>query len=230
MSEGLRAKPADTRRDTRAELIDAGRDLFSAVGFNGASAREIERLAHVNRGLLAYHFGTKYELWQQVMNEMMERFHDFVTPYVNLLPGMAPVDRRHILLRVYAQFAQDNPDYFRMLVIEGALPSPRLSWFVQTHLRPTQNFYRRMVGSHTSSDEAAAMALFSYVGAVSMIFAAPALCSEYFGFDPKALPDIERVSAEISVQVGTLLPNLIDKIVADAELDPDGSIKHSRFE
>lgn len=50
----------------RANLITAGVPLFSEQGFDAVSVRDIEVAAKANRGMLAYHFGDKEQLWKAV--------------------------------------------------------------------------------------------------------------------------------------------------------------------
>jgi AcrR family transcriptional regulator len=48
-------------------LLDAAEQLFAHRGYDGASVRAITRLAGVELGLASYHFGTKDELYRQVV-------------------------------------------------------------------------------------------------------------------------------------------------------------------
>lgn len=51
----------------RDRLLDAAEELFAMKGYDGASMRAITRLAGVELGLANYHFGTKDELFRQVL-------------------------------------------------------------------------------------------------------------------------------------------------------------------
>lgn len=59
---------ADERRD---QLLAAGRKLFSERGFEGVSAAEIAAEAGVARGLINHYFGTKRDLYVEVIREMV---------------------------------------------------------------------------------------------------------------------------------------------------------------
>ncbi len=41
---------------TRESILDAGTRLFSELGYDGGTVSDIEKLAEVHRGLVAYHF------------------------------------------------------------------------------------------------------------------------------------------------------------------------------
>ncbi len=51
----------------RERLLDAAEGLFADKGYDGASMRAITRAAGVELGLANYHFGTKAELFRQVL-------------------------------------------------------------------------------------------------------------------------------------------------------------------
>lgn len=49
--------------DTRAEILDAGRHEFAALGYRGASLRTIAARADVDPHLIAHYFGSKQKLF-----------------------------------------------------------------------------------------------------------------------------------------------------------------------
>ena len=54
--------------DTRAEILDAARSIFSEVGFDRATVRGIAREAGVDPALIHHYFGTKDELFAASIN------------------------------------------------------------------------------------------------------------------------------------------------------------------
>src|SRR5688572_16913730 len=56
--------PAATSRD---RLLDAAEELLAEAGFNGVSVRRIVERAAVNLGAIPYHFGTKENLFKEVV-------------------------------------------------------------------------------------------------------------------------------------------------------------------
>ncbi len=52
----------DRGAETRAQLIQAGLEVFGRLGFEGASTREIAKAANANLAAIVYHFGGKEAL------------------------------------------------------------------------------------------------------------------------------------------------------------------------
>ena len=53
-----------TKGDSRARIIEAAREAFSTMGFEGASLRSVAKEAGVQHQLATYYFKTKEELWK----------------------------------------------------------------------------------------------------------------------------------------------------------------------
>lgn len=199
--------------DTRGRLLAAAIEAFGARGYDGASVRGIERAAGVNRGLVAYHFGSKEELWRASVEWLMERYHDEFVPYRQMLRMLEPHERRRILFIVFTRFCVAHPEYLRLLLTEGGTHGPRTTWLVEEHLRPTIDFFRRVVEGEVAGEtrEAAAVFNFAFTGAVSLVFSIPALCQELFGVDPT-----DEAVAERFIPVGAKIGLAVQEIVSEA--------------
>src|ERR1051325_7635965 len=80
------ASPAPrVRRDrgaqTRAELIEAALDVFSRIGFEGASTRMIAQAAGANLAAIVYHFGGKEALYLATEVRSEEHTSELQSPY-----------------------------------------------------------------------------------------------------------------------------------------------------
>ncbi|MDB6171538.1 MAG: transcriptional regulator, TetR family [Chthoniobacteraceae bacterium] len=62
----------DHHARTRSAVLDAAEQLFSQHGVDGASIRQIVKLAGVNLGAINYHFGTKERLALEVFARRLE--------------------------------------------------------------------------------------------------------------------------------------------------------------
>jgi TetR/AcrR family transcriptional regulator len=204
---------ADGDQGTRARLVTAAVEAFSASGYDGVSVREIERQAGANRGLVAYHFGSKEALWQESVSWLMARFHDEFVPYQETFREVSPAERERVLLIVFTRFCAKYPQYFRLLVLEGDVESERTSWFVEQHLRPTIAFFNRVVGRPMGESAGSDLvAHFAFMGTAAMVFAVPAFSRMMFGVEPTD-PGFLDVFVHVAARVGTLLPQLFEDAV-----------------
>lgn len=76
--------------ERRLAILAAARRLFSERGFSAASTTEIAAEAGVARGLINHYFGTKRELYVEVVREMVRFRSQPVPEYVS---GATPQDR-----------------------------------------------------------------------------------------------------------------------------------------
>lgn len=59
------------RTEARQGILQAAAELFGRHGFEGASLREIVRQAGVNLSAVNYYFGTKEQLYQEVLRQVV---------------------------------------------------------------------------------------------------------------------------------------------------------------
>ena len=64
-----RGRPRDTDSDTSAAISRAALQRFAAQGFEATTLREIAGDAGVDVALIAYRFGGKQGLWQDIVSQ-----------------------------------------------------------------------------------------------------------------------------------------------------------------
>jgi TetR/AcrR family transcriptional regulator len=176
---------ANTHGPTAQQLVQVAIQAFASHGYDGVSLRDVERRAQLNRGLVAYHFGSKEQLWKICVDWLMDRFHAEMTSYRDVLWMVSPAERERLLLKIYTRFVAKNPEFFRILVAEGSSCSPR-SELLATRLRATLDFFDEVADRKDDfrRPEDAAMSYYLFVGAASVLFAVPAQCKYLFGVEP----------------------------------------------
>jgi TetR/AcrR family transcriptional regulator len=183
--DGRAATGADGRVSTRQALLAAAVAAFGQLGYDGVSIREIERRAGVNRGLVAHYFGTKDVLWRATVDWLMGEFASELARYDDVLSLVSPAERPRIITKVCAHFISKYPQYFRLILIEGDVDSERSRLLTEHCIRPVEEFWQRATGVDPDLPrERHAMRHFMLFGAMSVIFAAPEICRQMFGFDP----------------------------------------------
>ncbi len=99
-------------------LIRAGRDLFAQHGYDGASVRALTTQANANLGAITYHFGSKRELYSQVVASVMNPLSEAVLAAV-AGPG-TPLDRAEAVERAYFAYFTTTPEAPRLMLQELA--------------------------------------------------------------------------------------------------------------
>jgi TetR/AcrR family transcriptional regulator len=132
------AKPAQERRvargrastppkgDSRARIIEAAREAFSTMGFEGTSLRGVAKEANVQHQLATYYFKTKEELWMAVMDQLGERIRG--------LEGVDAATKLRLVVREFVRYSADHPQLHRLMTMEGRKESERLVWLVKRHI------------------------------------------------------------------------------------------------
>ncbi|MGE0666229.1 MAG: TetR/AcrR family transcriptional regulator [Sphingomonadales bacterium] len=70
--EGAAATQTTAPPNNRDKLLNAAEQLFATKGFDATTTREIARAASVPLGLMAYYFGTKSDLYAEVIARRAE--------------------------------------------------------------------------------------------------------------------------------------------------------------
>ena len=126
----------DASEGARARILRAGLALFSAKGFDGSGLRELAAEAGVNHSLVLYHFGSMDGLWKAVVGALLEEFQRRVQQRLAGLSTIDPVTQLKITIEDFIRFSMEKPELHRLMTLEGRRRTPRLTWLVETYLKP----------------------------------------------------------------------------------------------
>jgi AcrR family transcriptional regulator len=189
--------PEPHPKTTREKLLDAGLEAFGERGFDGVTAREIERVAGVERGLMKYHFGSKLELWTVVVDQLFNRFDEEVTALKHTLANVPRPERAKALIVAYVRFNARFPQFFRILILEGYRDTDRSQHVVQ-HMRTSTRLWREAAGVIGTPSEDEMIDAFQVLGSTGTIFATMYFCEVLYGFRPDDPDFIDRFATIIS--------------------------------
>jgi TetR/AcrR family transcriptional regulator len=120
--------------DSRARIIEAAREAFSTMGFEGASLRGVAKEADVQHQLATYYFRTKEELWMAVMDELANGFFDQLGERIRGLDGVDAATKLRLVVREFVSYSAENPQLHRLMTMEGRKESERLIWLIKRHI------------------------------------------------------------------------------------------------
>jgi AcrR family transcriptional regulator len=109
------------RLNTRAEILEAARELLLEVGPEDLSLRQVARRADFSPAALYTYFSSRDELIAALFAECFER----LDAYVRRVPADLPPDKRVVELGMaYMDFALHNPMDLRCMMLSTSLDLP----------------------------------------------------------------------------------------------------------
>ncbi|MGW1785657.1 TetR/AcrR family transcriptional regulator [Streptomyces sp. NPDC002143] len=155
---------------TRGRLIAAALTAFCAASFDGVSVRNIERQAGVERGLVAYHFGSKQSLWNEAVDSVFNPYFEEMTSLSEALRDVSPGERGRALTMAYVRFNARHPELFKLLVLEGLTRTERTER-LENHLRRARVLFHGMIGLRETNDIDELIRMYLVLGAAGTPFA-----------------------------------------------------------
>jgi len=117
------------RRDrdaSEAEILATASELFAKNGFERTSLADVGAAAGVSRGLPAYLYKDKENLYFAVFKRASEQVRKCVLSTVQALPAHAPIEQvLGSIVESYLDFLDGNPNAVRLLQRESLKPPGR---------------------------------------------------------------------------------------------------------
>jgi TetR/AcrR family transcriptional regulator len=128
-----RARAPQARGDSAREaLLGAAERVFARTGFNGATTAAIAEAAGVPKANLHYHFGSKHELYHEVLARTL---HDWLVPMDSLVAEAEPRTALAAYIRAKMAMSAERPDASRVFANELLHGAPVLGELMRTELR-----------------------------------------------------------------------------------------------
>ncbi|MBS69559.1 MAG: pyrimidine utilization regulatory protein R [Pseudomonas sp.] len=107
----------------RAAILQAALDLFSRFGLHGTSLDQVATQADVSKTNLLYYFGSKEELYTNVLRQLLEVW---LQPLQAFSVEQDPVEAIRNYLRVKLELSRDHPAESRLFCMEIMQGAPLL--------------------------------------------------------------------------------------------------------
>ena len=102
-----------TGKERREQLVDVGRAVFAAKGFEAATVEDIAAKAGVSKPVVYEHFGGKEGLYAVVVDREMETLLEMVTASLSRTSSFMRIQQVALALLTYME---ERTDGFRILV------------------------------------------------------------------------------------------------------------------
>lgn len=174
--------PAPKRKPAREAIVTAAIRHFAERGFSGTSLREILRDAGANVAAAHYHFGSKEELYREVVSRFLQRLCEERASFlrdIDKAQAATPRKRIESLVRGYVEphlrlCADPDARYYVQLLARFVTEDEQLTGRIFSEiLEPTRSRYLKAIASVVPEIPSAELArLFSFM--VSLMVTAPA--------------------------------------------------------
>ena len=206
----LNSAPPERRRqqravETRNALLDTAIVAFSVMGYDGISVRQLEERSGVNRGLVAYHFGDKEQLWRDAVDRLFEALAEDFLDRVVPLADVAPLEAARALVRAFVRYSAAHPELNRLMMQESVVASWRADYIVDRHIRPLMDNMAALMPEIAELvwGQSDPHRYYLLIGASAFVFTAEQECLRLFDCSPRDADFVER-HAEMVVEL--LLP------------------------
>lgn len=130
----ITASPQKRGVATKGKILTAATSLFADNGYEGVSVDQVAKAADVRFSLIAYHFGSKEELWQAVVDDIYAQVDAIIAPASDDIAALPARDALRVFLSRYVEALHKVPAYPRINVLEGALDTSRSRYLRDQHI------------------------------------------------------------------------------------------------
>lgn len=109
--------------NSKQRILETATKLFAQKGFDGTSIREICRIANVNICMISYYWGGKKELYQGIIDDLIEKQTEFAGSYIDLnkdiseLTKKEQIDTLLFILDKFVDFFYSQISKYLMIIL-----------------------------------------------------------------------------------------------------------------
>ena len=131
---------------TRVRILDAAARMFRRKGYAATTLNEIARLADLRAASIYYHFGSKDEIFGQVLDIGIDRIHDAVRCRVDAMPAEASHRQRlRMAVEVHLATLLQHSDYTAANIINFGLAPDAIRRRHHRHREAYGDFWRKLL-------------------------------------------------------------------------------------
>lgn len=108
-------QPKGKRNDTRDRILEAALQVFATYPYHSAGIRMICNLAGVDHPLVRYYFGSKADLFREVISHMMSRKRELERDWYATVRPMGPTRGFSVFLDFVLEDYRKRPGLFHLV-------------------------------------------------------------------------------------------------------------------
>ena len=187
--------------DKREKILESALKLFAENGFQGTSLSQIAEGANTQKQLITHHFGTKDNLWREVVNAELK---DGVELLTTVKKTAAEIDAeagiRHFI-EGYIHWCSRKQSVHRLMMFDSQAANPRFKWYTEKHFRPSHKVMTNLI--RQAQDQGAicegdpGRIYFTFMNMISSLVLGERTFKLYTGRTPNKKDDIENLKRMI---------------------------------
>lgn len=126
-------------------IINQAIPLFAQNGYESTSTHAIAAAAGVNQGLIAYHFGSKENLWKAAIDHAVGTFRNRLCDEALSISANDFEAYFKLILGFYVKWASESQDVTRILIELNKSDNELRRWYVERHIRPIYQFLVHLI-------------------------------------------------------------------------------------
>jgi len=174
------------KTDKRTDILLAAEQLFSTLGFDGTSTRQIAKVSGANMAMINYYFGSKEGVFMEIMESRIAGFRSELDTIRN-----APVSSEEKLVKVMDQYAArifNNIDFHKMMHRELSLSQrpevfSKVKDVMATNRRVIEEIVEEGIATGAFRPVDVKMTIASIMGTIHLLATSPERVSDFAGFD-----------------------------------------------
>jgi AcrR family transcriptional regulator len=108
-------QPRGKKQETRDKILEAAQQVFAAYPYDAAGIRIISKLAGVDHPLIKYYFGSKADLFREVIRHMMARRRELEKDWYAAVKPMSPGRGFSLFLDFVLEDFRKRPGLFHLV-------------------------------------------------------------------------------------------------------------------
>lgn len=201
------ATPRNTgspRRDPRERLLTIACNLFAQRGYDAVSTGDIAKAANLTQSMVHYYFGSKENIWEAAIENMMRDFGKRFPLDVKELQDLDPLSRLKILTRRFIRMSAGDPNFSRIIIHENLSHSGRLAWLVDRFVARAFGEFDRLISEGIKAGQIKDLPLFAasntLISASAFTFCLGPMLQQVHGVDLQK-PEVFEVLADSIIEI-----------------------------
>ncbi len=140
--ENTKIQKQDIIQDTKKQIIDIARQLFSDYSYLGVSMSDIAKKVNITKGALYYHFTGKVEIYQEVLDEVFVGLSSAIVRAANEKDAKGKI---FALVKNYLDFGFKEKNLIKALTLKLSPANRQISEYIIRSREQTINLIQPII-------------------------------------------------------------------------------------